>query len=439
MRAAGLFLFAVCLTAAGASRAESKFPYSVTVPSGGAVLRSGPGTEFYATDRLAPGTRLSVYREQHGGWLGVRPPRGSFSLVERRQLRASDEPGVGVVLTDDVLACVGSRVEPVQTYVSQVRLRKDELVELLDGRNDEATGSESEDRDWCRIAPPAGEFRWVQAEELRRKAKVPPNAAGREETEPASPEIESPTPPAIPRSSFETDGWVRVPADRARAGDSPTADQAADRAVPALSPETESPPSLIANRDTAGSMSAVPATSAPAVSIPAVAIPPDPAPAASGTAASRAAAPVPAAEQWSSRTPPPRQSVEELELDLSLMVAADARSWQLAELRQRVEANLVRYPTPAERVQARRLLERIAEFEQLHSRMTQTQAAPAAQPVAPPATQPAFGVPPVVASSGVEAPARDAAGVKYDGSGWLVPVHSTTGTAPPFALLDAQG
>ena len=33
-------------------------------------------------------------------------------------------------------------------------------------------------------------------------------------------------------------------------------------------------------------------------------------------------------------------------------------------------------------------------------------------------------------------PATD---VKYDGSGWLVPVHSATGTAPPFALLDAQG
>jgi len=44
----------------------------------------------------------------------------------------------------------------------------------------------------------------------------------------------------------------------------------------------------------------------------------------------------------------------------------------------------------------------------------------------------------VAAASGEDsAPAE--AEVKYDGSGWLVPVHSATGAAPPFALLDAQG
>jgi hypothetical protein len=32
-----------------------------------------------------------------------------------------------------------------------------------------------------------------------------------------------------------------------------------------------------------------------------------------------------------------------------------------------------------------------------------------------------------------------ATGVRYDGSGWLVPVHSTKQTAPPYALLDAEG
>lgn len=173
-------------------------------------------------------------------------------------------------------------------------------------------------------------------------------------------------------------------------------------------------------------IASVPVASAPAVSVPAIAIPVEPVP---------AAAPVSSADQWSSRTPPPRQRVDELEVDLALMVAGDAQTWQLAELRRRVEANLIRYQTNEERVQARRLLERIAEFEQLHSRMTQ----PPTTPQTAQATPPAASSPPPAVSAAAETAASDAAGVKYDGSGWLVPVHSTTGTAPPFALLDAQG
>jgi hypothetical protein len=146
----------------------------------------------------------------------------------------------------------------------------------------------------------------------------------------------------------------------------------------------------------------------------------------------------PPTRPWTSRTPPARQALDELELELSLMVAGEMRAWRLADLRQRVDANLLRYESTAERVRARQLLERIAEFEQLQSRM-----APAT-PAAPPAPSASAGVPaPPPAPAAPVAAAENAAGtavaVKYDGSGWLVPVHSATGTAPPFALLDAQG
>ncbi len=116
-----------------------------------------------------------------------------------------------------------------------------------------------------------------------------------------------------------------------------------------------------------------------------------------------------------------------------MMVAGEMRTWRLTDLRQRVDANLVRYESTAERVQARQLLDRIAEFEQLQSRM--------AQPTASGSSPADSGVP--AANSATAAPAETAAqpanDVQYDGSGWLVPVHSATGTAPPFALLDAQG
>ena len=129
------------------------------------------------------------------------------------------------------------------------------------------------------------------------------------------------------------------------------------------------------------------------------------------------------------------------------MVAGEPQTWRLADLRRRVEVNLIRYQTAEERMQARRLLDRIAEFEQLHSRVVQT-AAPAPQPAAPAATRsappltatpPLTAAPPATVSAGESAEPSPTADVKYDGSGWLVPVHSTTGAAPPFALLDAQG
>lgn len=469
MRAAGLLLL-VSLTLAVESRAETKFPYPLTVPAGGATLRSGPSLDFYPTDRLAPGTRLEVYREKQGGWLAVRPPPGSFSLVERHHLRAGEQSGVAVVQADDVLACIGSRAGAVQAYVSQVRLRKDEPVELLDAWDEAA--AKSADQGWCRISPPAGEFRWVHADEFQRQAAVPtPDPAGSAaaaSTANTAPQTASPRPGAAPRSSFEADGWVRASSDREKATLRPTVKDET-LANPGNSPDrsaAERPTPLppIRPKATAGTSAAIasePAISAPTTSVttpkapvaeappasapavPAIAIPPDPAPLTSATAP-----PVSTAEQWSSRTPPPRQSIEELEVDLALMVAGEPQTWRLADLRRRVEVNLIRYETAEERVQARRLLERIAEFEQLHSRVLQTAAAPPGPPpvpraTLPPATQPAPPAdatsPPAPVAGGEPAESDAVADVKYDGSGWLVPVHSTTGAAPPFALLDAQG
>jgi hypothetical protein len=447
MRPAGLLLLVAYLTTAGASRAETKFPYPLTVPAGGATLRSGPSLEFYPTDRLVAGSLVQVYRESQDGWLAVRPPPGSFSLVERRQLRAGAEPGIAVALTDDVLACIGSRAEAVRTYVSQVRLRKDEPVELLDKWDEESP--KAEDQAWCRIAPPAGEFRWVQADEFKRPATVPSHVPPRAESESSGAKTDSPSPATAPKSSFETDGWVRVPADREKVAARPATEKAADRANSAVPATPKTPPAPAAAPAIAASTAPEadhqpeptrPNTASPGISasasesptlVPTVAIPAEAAPVAA------APAPVPTADQWNSRTPPPRQSIEELEVDLALMVAGDAQTWRLAELRRRVEVNLIRYQTTAERVQARRLLERIAEFEQLHSRVAQAATGPQTAPLTSPSASPPTSPPTVPAST--EAAAGAADGVKYDGSGWLVPVHSTTGTAPPFALLDAQG
>ncbi len=141
------------------TRSELAFPYTVFVETPEAELRAGPGTDHYVTNRLERGTRLEVYRHDPGGWFAVRPPLGSFSWVEADKLRMTDEPGVAEVTGDEVHSWVGT-TEQVPSHSWQVRLKGGELVEVLGVKQfaDAATGQA---KTWYRIAPPAGEFRWI--------------------------------------------------------------------------------------------------------------------------------------------------------------------------------------------------------------------------------------------------------------------------------------
>lgn len=451
MRAVGLLLISAWPLMAAIGRAETRFPYQVTIPAGGVELRSGPGPSFYATDRLAGGERIEVYREEKDGWLAVRPPAGCFSLMERRQLKPADEPNVAVVTAEDALCCVGSRVEAVEAYVSQVQLRKGERVELLDKWDaDQKSAADSSQAAWCRIWPPAGEFRWLKADDLKR---APPAAT---DTTSADQPATDQKPAIAPRTSFEADGWQARPATATPARPSPepasAASQAAVGATPEIRASASKPPPADANAGwtatqserehakTANNAADPQPKSSTAVQI---RVPADtekviaPTGLSHDSPSSRTSPPSHPITSWTSRTPPPRQPIEELELELSMMVAGEMGAWRLADLRQRVDANVLRYETTADRVRARQLLERIAEFEQLQGRMTATAPAASAAKVN---AAPASAVPAATAENAAPAEiATDAATVKYDGSGWLVPVHSSTGTTPPFALLDAQG
>lgn len=455
MRAVGLLLISAWPIMAAVGLAETKLPYQVTIPAGNVELRSGPGLEFYVTDRLSAGDRIEVFREEKDGWLAVRPPKGCFSLVERRQLKAADEPAVATATEDDVLCCVGSRIESVQTYVSQVRLRKGERVELLDKWDvGQKPAADSDQAAWCRIWPPAGEFRWLRAEDLKRTAPARANAA-----EPTGGSATDQKPATAPKTSFEADGWQTRPPAPAHARPSPEPAPAGGKAVAggalADTPSTSPSPSPNADNGSSDGSAGWKATPQPAArqdgngtatgqntaeakpkpsAVSQIRVPVDGEKviveaAAGPTDRSDPPGPSEPTKQWTSRTPPPLQPIAELELELSMIVAGDMRTWRLADLRQRVDANLVRYESTAERVQARQLLDRIAEFEQLQSRM--------AQPA--PGSSPADSGAPAASPAPAETAAKTANDVQYDGSGWLVPVHSATGTAPPFALLDAQG
>jgi hypothetical protein len=138
--------------AAYAGDAERVSPYEAKVVAPGAPILSGPGPAFYAVDTLAEGDVVEIHREQSGGWLGIRPPEGSFSWVFERHVQLLDD-GLGKIDKDDVASRIGSRLTDDRNAV-QVRLKKGEIVEILDEQSVDG-------QTWYKIAPPAGEFRWI--------------------------------------------------------------------------------------------------------------------------------------------------------------------------------------------------------------------------------------------------------------------------------------
>jgi Bacterial SH3 domain len=134
------------------------FPYTAYVCSTDVYVRSGPGRDYYPTAKLNKGQAVEVYRHDPGGWLAIRPPRGSFSWVSSRHLDLQEDE-LAVANTQRVVARVGSEFSDVRDVI-QVRLEKDEPVELLE--------PPSPDSPWCKIAPPSGEFRWIFAKYIQR-------------------------------------------------------------------------------------------------------------------------------------------------------------------------------------------------------------------------------------------------------------------------------
>ena len=115
-----------------APSAEPTFPYKAYVTADDVYVRSGPGENYYPTDKLKAGTEVEVYRHDPGGWFAIRPPKDSFSWVSSRHLQL-DGNNLATVTDERVAARVGSRMSDTRDVI-QVRLHKGEVVEVLEPR-----------------------------------------------------------------------------------------------------------------------------------------------------------------------------------------------------------------------------------------------------------------------------------------------------------------
>jgi len=146
------------LLAADFALAQQTFPYKAYVAADDVYVRSGPGDDYYPTDKLPAGTVVEVYRHDPGGWYAIKPPEGSFAWVSRRYLKPAGD-ALAEVTGTRVAARVGSRFSTIRDVV-QVRLDEGELVELIEPDQCALPGGESSDH-WVKVAPPSGEFRWI--------------------------------------------------------------------------------------------------------------------------------------------------------------------------------------------------------------------------------------------------------------------------------------
>ncbi len=402
---------ALSLLGAPSWASAQPFPYTAYVQSEHADIHSGPGPEYYATQRVERGAKVQVYRHYPGGWCAIRPPEGSFSWIASDQVRRVEDPTLGEVIAVEAVSYVGKESGDAHE-VAHVRLASGELVEIL-GTKTLAEPSGSPEQTWYQIAAPAGEFRWIHTKHLARRrprGSAPQVAATPSDS--AQPASEVPTTDAS-RAALSTEpigsGVWRASAEREEGGtddESGATDQS-----PSTGRQPESPPPLGPNARDASSASD-----------------------------SQANAATPHAEQQTR----PSNGLDERELaainvELSRIVTRDPAIWQLDDLKSRVEVVIDTSRVASQRDRARQLLGQIGQFQDIKRRYNDL--ARAGQPLAdapPDQADPSDERPLGVAESG-GSETGSADKVPYDGTGWLMRIITHRDGVPRYALTDRDG
>jgi len=418
------------LCAGGVAAGKDRFPYTVYTVADDTPVYSGPGESFYATDMLPAGTAIEVHKREPGGWLAVRPPEKSFSWVPGRKLHVAVGDRSARVIADDAVSWIGSRVETVADHCWQVPLDRGERIVVL-GHRELTDDKKGTTETWYQIAPPNGEFRWIHAEDVQRHR---PGGGD------------------VPLAANESDANTGADAEEGvkRDGAASSETRQASAETPARRNENKA-----GSRDSQVAPVQYRAEWSPR--------------AAARPARRMDVASVPSTEVPAATTSPEiSRELEDLQLLMTQLSTQEPGLWNLAPLRARAEMLIDRGANPLERGKARLMLEKIEEYEELQQRHIRTERNVSLPPAAAAASGftgisglsggatenvstpvgsglAAIGLSSLAKtfSSGADAtPATSASPrvePRFDGTGWLLPVHSTKRVAPPYALLDDQG
>jgi hypothetical protein len=416
-------------------------PYTAYVCVEQAEIVAGPGHRFYATDRLPRGMKVEIYREEPSGWLAIRPPEGSFSWVPAEFVERLEDKNLAKV-KEPTGAYVGTSVEHVSEYQQQVTLKAGELVQVIAEKT--AAASAGKERKWLKVAPPAGEYRWIHLRDVsRQQPEEPKPAEVEEEATERNGKALTPEPPL--RGGYSVSQREREKEEPRRLGpigsgiairaidDRPvTLDRYVEpaqfrSAASSSDPRPLSPDGFVPRKRRAGDDSPV-TSSGPirSTTIPAARATIDPDARFASVSPMRqipdavvvspSARPL-SADEFS-------RQLDQIEVDLSLMVSQDRSQWNLPALRRRAEGLVESGSDPTARGRARLVLDKIKQFENAF----EADGSPAKRSLA--------------ASGGEMKPFTSSlADPRYDAQGVLKPVVSRKGDTPaaPFAVVDADG
>ena len=383
--------------AAAVAADEGQFPYTAYANSDDVYIRSGPGKNYYPADKLPRGEPVEVYRHDPGGWYAIRPPRGSFSWVPARLL----QPTTGHLATvngDRVVSRVGSRFSDVRDVI-QVRFDRGEEVEILEVKTLNTSGQPEQ---WCKIAPPSGEFRWVfgkfvddqpptssrptTSQHSRTVAYTDRGAADHDDTADHDPPADYPIRTASvrqPRRNYDGDGELADAAD----------DEASVRQTGGINRNPRS------GEDASGSARSSTKTDSPPASAAAISF---------------------------------QAEIDSIDLALSSMVVEEPTVWKFDDLDRRAEKALDRAQTAVERGRARLLLDRIAKFEDIKRRLDTVDQVQGA-------TDRKNNLLVNVADARQPGGLAEVEGTeRFDAAGRLINVVSQRPGAPPYAIVNAD-
>ena len=129
-------------------------------------LRSGPSEDYYPTSKIALGESVEAHLRTETGWIGVRPPKGSFSWVPAKDAYLLPGGRVIEITEPAAVSWIGTEMGSAKQYRWQVELKPGEQLAVL---GEATTQTDGRDALWYKIAPPSGEFRWIHESALSDK------------------------------------------------------------------------------------------------------------------------------------------------------------------------------------------------------------------------------------------------------------------------------
>ena len=437
MRALGVFALVSSLWVASSMARAEDSAYRATVQTDEAFVVAGPGADFYPTAKLHRGDEVEVYRQESGGWCAIRPPQGSFSYVNALNLTTTG-PRVATVTGDRVPARVGSSLGEQRDAI-HVYLKQGETVELLDTIRDPASGET-----WCKIAPPAGEFRWIHSKCFTASAV-------------ASAQFSSAPPSSTVIASKPTASSIRENAEP------PSRYDVKLDVIPAVEPAKSDIAKVDAVKVVPGTVLLTGGTSEGWVAVDGGQRIPVPAYSTPDLPGNRGLLGAPGQQLALANGGPPaapplsvamQYDLDHVDLVISKIVTQDPSRWEFTALRQQTDALFDHAANAGERAAVRAMLNKIDRYDDIHKRNLEfnqardsgnfryappTAGNPGSASLAGPAFPSGYGsnTPTLSAASVSPNPSAAPPGT-FDSVGRLTPVHSSRAGAPGYALINPR-